>query len=216
MADPGDRAETQQQQLKGPEAFLSGEERKQLQRMLGFPEDLPMKYKQWMTDYLAVNGLEIPISQVRGYENAVQAIVDTSIAGAMSQFQSQIYSATVGGAAESTSSASYTNLATTGPTISGAADGSYIIWLGCFLYADADVRGAMSLSINAGTAVDADAVQAGVDGLAGDEVRMSISRAVTKTLSGGSNTIQAKYKKIAGSGDPNFSDRWIIALRVGT
>lgn len=64
----GDRAETAQQQQKGPEAYLSGEERKQVSRVFGFPEEFPAKYKSWLTDYLSVNFPEIPITQISGFE----------------------------------------------------------------------------------------------------------------------------------------------------
>lgn len=69
MSSPGDKAaEAQQQQQKGPETFLTNDERKALQRTLGFPEDLPPKFKSWITDYLSVNFPQIPITQVSGFE----------------------------------------------------------------------------------------------------------------------------------------------------
>lgn len=196
---------------RGPEQYLSPEERSFLQRIMAFPADLPPQFRSWMLDYIAVNGLEIPISQVRGYENAVQKIVDKTI----QQFQSTIYTHTVSGALQGTTSSSYTDLATPGPTLSSLPDGSYLLWYGAYIDQDADVQSAMSLSINSASAVDLDAVKGGVDGLSGDQVRMSISRAVAKTLSGGSNTITCKYKRITGSATPQWDNRWIIALRIG-
>lgn len=66
--NPGDKAESAQQQQKGPETFLTNEERRNLQRTLGFPEDLPPKFKSWVQEYLSVNFPQIPITQVSGFE----------------------------------------------------------------------------------------------------------------------------------------------------
>ncbi len=57
-----------QGQPRGPEPpFLTAEERKIRDRMLSAPEEFPRKFGSWIADYIAVNGLEIPASQVRGF-----------------------------------------------------------------------------------------------------------------------------------------------------
>ena len=68
MSTPQDKVETQQQQQKGPEAFLSIEERKMLQRILSFPEELPQKFASWIVEYMKVNAEEIPASAIVGSE----------------------------------------------------------------------------------------------------------------------------------------------------
>ena len=68
MSTPQDKVETQQQQQKGPEAFLSIEERKMLQRILSFPEELPQKFASWVVEYMKVNAEEIPASAIVGSE----------------------------------------------------------------------------------------------------------------------------------------------------
>ncbi len=65
MAD----AKPQDQQQDAPrteQSFLQPDERSQMQRFLGFPEEFPRKFGSWIADYIAVNGLEIPASQIRG------------------------------------------------------------------------------------------------------------------------------------------------------
>lgn len=51
---------------RGPADFLSGEEREFMQRLLGFPEDFPPKFKSWLIDNEAVNGAQIPASRIVG------------------------------------------------------------------------------------------------------------------------------------------------------
>lgn len=51
---------------KGTEDYLTPEERKFLQRMLSFPEDLPPKFKAWLIDHEAVDGAQIPASRIVG------------------------------------------------------------------------------------------------------------------------------------------------------
>lgn len=51
---------------RGPEDYLTPEERKFLQRILNYPEDLPPKFKAWLIDNEAVNGAQIPASRIVG------------------------------------------------------------------------------------------------------------------------------------------------------
>jgi hypothetical protein len=57
--------ETQQQQEKGPEAFLSQDERQQLRRNLSFPEEFPREFGSWIEDYMGTHG-NFQKSQVQG------------------------------------------------------------------------------------------------------------------------------------------------------
>ena len=53
---------------KGPVDYLSQQEREFLHRLLSFPEDLPPKFKSWLTENEAVNGGKIPASRIVGLE----------------------------------------------------------------------------------------------------------------------------------------------------
>jgi hypothetical protein len=63
---------------KGPEAYLSSEERKALQRSLSFPEDLPPKFRSWLIDFIAVNIPQIPISQIVGAQQFGFKLLDSA------------------------------------------------------------------------------------------------------------------------------------------
>ena len=77
-------AETQQQQQKGLDSFLSQEERAALQRMLGFPEDIPAAFQSWLLDFVAVNIPQIPISQISGFpkSRSLELIISSTLAAA--------------------------------------------------------------------------------------------------------------------------------------
>lgn len=190
--------ETKQQQQKGPEAFLSPDERKQLKRLLSKPEEFPREFGSWIAEYIAVNGLEIPVSQIRGFN----------------QFQAR--SARITGGYQGTASTAYGNLATAGPELTGLGDGQWIFWFGADIEQDYDARAYMAISVNGASATDTDSCHMGIDGTAsgGTDIRGSITTAVFKTLdNGGNNTVTAKYRAAVGS--CNFDNRWIIGLRVG-
>ena len=183
--------ESTQQKQKGPEAFLTNEERKDLQRSLSYPEDLPPKFKNWIQEYIAVNIPQIPISQIVGF----------------SQFR--VISAPFIFASEITSLTAYTNLGTIGPEISGLSDGQYVLWYGCAIDPSvAAEEGAVSVSINDAAASDNDgAVVEGVN-------RVNVSISVLKTLSaGGNNKVTLKYKTLNGNSTA-FARRWLIALKT--
>lgn len=48
--------ETETQRQLGEGAFLSAEERRQVQRLFGFPEEFPRTFGAWIQDYMAING----------------------------------------------------------------------------------------------------------------------------------------------------------------
>lgn len=115
---------------------------------------------------------------------------------------------------ESTASTSYTNLATTGPSVTTPLKGDYIVRHGAYILAGAATQGAfrMSYAVGAEAAVDADAVvgvQKETLGLA------STAREKRKTAIAASAAIVAKYK--ASAGTAKFGARWlsIDPIRVG-
>ena len=190
--------ETEQKQQAetkaGPEAYLSADERKALQRSLSFPEDLPPRFKSWLIDFIAVNIPQIPVSQIVGFKQVEQVEVTTANV------------ATSG----TTTSGTYTDLASAGPEITGLRDGQYLIFFGCrYMWNSAAQVTYMSLSVNGSAASDADACTTVAAGAS------SVVSAVTKTLSNGNaNTLTAKYRTDAGT-TGSYIERWLIAQRIG-
>lgn len=110
--------------------------------------------------------------------------------------------------AETTTSASYTDLATVGPTLTGLPDGQYIILYGAASSSSATgtQTAFVSVSVNGATAVDNDGAENQNNAIA------SVARAITSTLSnGGNNTITLKYRSTSGTA--TFAFRWLIALK---
>lgn len=62
---------------KGPESYLSADERKALQRSLSFPEDLPPRFKSWILDHVVQNIQDLPVSQLAGYSQRRTTALDT-------------------------------------------------------------------------------------------------------------------------------------------
>jgi hypothetical protein len=137
---------------------------------------------------LELRGLRTPISQITGF----------------AQFQAQ--AAPVVTADETTASGTYTNLATVGPEIDALPDGKYLLLYGALVTAPGSGRAFVAPKINSTEADDADAAQMYASNGGG------VSFAVTKTLSGGNNTILLRYRT-SGGGTGTFGLRWLIVLR---
>ena len=109
---------------------------------------------------------------------------------------------------ETTTSGTYTDLATVGPTITGLSDGQYVILFGSL--ASTSVAGTaaiMSVQLNSATASDNDLAQSQSTN------PTSIARGIVKTLANsGNNTITAKYRT-DGTHTGTFSNRWLVALK---
>jgi hypothetical protein len=181
--------ETQQQAEKGEGSFLTPQERSTVQRFLGFPEEFPPEFKDWLIDFLAVNIPQIPISQITGFGQ---------------------FTATVGSRVDgqsSTTSSSYVELDGGHPQITGLGKGSYLIYHGCALEASSDVITArQSLKFNEETPVSDNAIL-------GEGMHIfSASRVVQKTFTGPNNTIKCVYAQ-EGGGTAYFELRWIIAIK---
>lgn len=185
----------------GVEVLLSPEETQSVIRFLSNPAVFPDAFKSWIVQYIALNGEQIPRSQIVGGGNLPNktAEVDT--------FQS-------------TTSATYTNLSTTGPEITGLSDGTYLVQHGCTMDCVSETwSGYQSLSYNGSTAVDGDAVIQGftvTGGAATEKLIVTGSRSIIKSLANdNNNTITAKYKSGAGH-TVNFYYRWVIAIKLGS
>ncbi len=151
--------------------------------------DLPSSFWEYMIRKWLNDAPVFPISQVFGFT------------------QYTANAATKINTTEATSSGSYTDLATAGPSLTNLPDGNYLILLGCQMTCSFAGAGAfMSFSVNGTTASDNDGCATGDDNFS------SVSVASIKALSNkGSNTLTAKYR--AGTGTATFATRWLIALR---
>lgn len=143
--------------------------------------------------WLEQNPPSIPLQQIIGAAQFVPTA--SSIVGA--------------GTFENTSSTTYTDLPTFGPSISTLSNGKYLVIVTAgILTTIASNRACMSVSVNGSTPNDSDAAYSEIT-LMGRMTGWSL-----QTLSAGSNTITAKYKIISGSAaQGQFSDRQIFAIR---
>jgi hypothetical protein len=142
--------------------------------------------------WLSQNPPDIPISQITGFS---QGVGQYSFVGTV----------------ETTTSLTYTDLATVGPQMT-VTDGNYIILHGSLMQA---VSGAgsvatQSVSINGSTPADA-------DGTATNAATVLIpgTMAVLKTIrTNASNTIKVQYKGNDNTKTFQFRNRWLLAFRI--
>lgn len=112
---------------------------------------------------------------------------------------------------ETTTSTTFTNLATVGPSLPELPNGQYIFAFGAIAFTDTALGFAarMSIDINGAGASTSDACATTIasPGLT------SISRITTATLSAGNNTVTAKYLSDNNAHTMTFGNRWLIALK---
>lgn len=149
---------------------------------------LPKEHKSYMVDYLSMNQPLIPVSQLVGFD----------------RFTAQLANVLTD---ENTTSTSYVNLTTTGPSLSGLSEGAYIVLFGAQCVPGAGEQGAMSVSVNGAAASDDDAAFSSA-------TNATLCRALAVTLTDPtSNEIVTKYRTNVGGAATRFLRRWIIALR---
>jgi hypothetical protein len=179
-----------------PDAYLNGEERTALQRLLSTPEEFPREFGAWIVDYLALNGSLQPF-QVEGL----------SLTGPRSQ--SVLTAETRGW------DSAYGDLATVGPQFTDLGSGTYLFLFSCEVQnTEAGVQSSMSVSINGSTAVDGDGVTVFTSSTS---LNAPITRFLVLTLPLPKNTVKCQYKR-EGSGVTvaTFRNRNIIAIRLGS
>lgn len=157
-------------------------------------KDITFEALEQLRQWLTVNPIPVPISQVQGF----------------SRFTAQPASIATG---ETTTSTTYADLATVGPTLSGLPAGTYLVLVGALLYNNtAGVASSASVSLNGGAASDADAailVTSGSNVPAVTAVGFSV-----KTLTLANNTLRVKYR-VNGASTGTFYYRNLVALRIG-
>ena len=230
--------ETQQQQQKGLDSFLSQEERAALQRMLGFPEDLPPAFQSWVIDFMSVNLSQISISQILGFEKLLyrkgtafpsdpkdgQMFGLAVDSGHIWQFR---YDNDIGDAYKwvftggapltatatanvNTTSVSYVDLGGGTPGVVVPKAGIYRVDHGCTFKDDAASGAKIAYaSIYAGTTpTDDDAVETR------DNAYSHSSRAIFPTITSASTTVKQQYRISNSLNTANYYNRWIAVLPV--
>ena len=166
--------------LMGVDTKLTEIQREDLGKMLGNPILFPKEFKSWLADFLATNIPMIPFSHVFGAKVNIARSGD--------------FVAT----SESTTSASYTNLATDGPGLTNLADGTYLIAWGV------TSRQRSSISVNGATPSDDDSLIATECGPAGARMK------IVSMKNEHNNSVKIQYK------NGTFSKRWITVIRIGS
>jgi hypothetical protein len=109
---------------------------------------------------------------------------------------------------ETTASNTFVDLATVGPSLTGLADGSYVVLFGASLQAVGGNIFKMGVSINGATADDNHVAENT------STTNTSVAHGFLTTLSnGGNNSLVAKYRMSAGASAGHARQRWLIALR---
>lgn len=236
--NPGQRAETQQQQQKGPEAFLSAEERKQIGRFLSYPEDFPPKFKSWLREYLSVDFPEIPVTQISGfdkylYKKGVEipdnprdgqpyAYVADSSAGIVWRFQynadsgSQYKWEYVGGAPASiaasgdvsTTSAAWQDLG--GPSLTVPLAGDYLVQFGAEFNNNLNGRDTF-MGVSSSTASIPEVQRIQMEGVGG---RVALSRASIVNAPNAGSTLKAYYRIATEDCTGFWRNRWLLVTPV--
>lgn len=122
---------------------------------------------------------------------------------------------------ESTTSATFGNLTTIGPTLSGMADGNWILIWGCLIRCTgADSVGEMGISPSWAGTSDSHVAQLTVP--VNTQGNACYSRAfgtqgpaVVDASGKGNSSATAVYRRQSGTGTVFFKNRWLVAVRTG-
>lgn len=150
----------------------------------------PVKAEQF-AQWIEMRGLRTPISQVVGFQ----------------QFTAQVAPDVL--TSEGTTSATYTDLATVGPSLNTLGNGKYLVAFGFTSVLSGSLIGYMSPSVNGSGGSDTTCAQGRTT------AEMSVMRIIPVTLASGTNTIVAKYRSVSAGNNVSFLNRWMIALRYG-
>ena len=222
------------------QSFLSREERELVQRYFGFPEEIPGSFMPFVQDWLGANGLELGISQIRGYKRLVtnrgttfpKEPLDTQpfiyVVDEANGIEWPLrYSEKIaddykwvnnGGAPlysqlsteSSTISTSYVNLG--GPGVVVPKRGIYRVDFGASLQNNvADSDVVVGVAYGGSSPVDTESIQA--EGIvAGGVVRTAQSRTHVITVTSDSQAVDLRYK--VGSGTGTYRNRWILVTPI--
>lgn len=151
------------------------------------------KFPSWMVDTVARYGLPVPIGNVVGYSRTVPQVATPVLTQ------------------ETTTSDSFTDLATVGPEITGMSAGKYLLIYSAIVKNDTAGDGAtISVSLN-GAAASADDQALAQSGTALTSV---VGWTLATLSASGANTVTMKYARVT-AGTASFSYRRLLALRAG-
>lgn len=165
---------------------LEEAQRDLLKRLLASPLDFPDAFKRWVGDYFAQNVPLIPFGSILG------ARVNIAKSGD--------FIATTQGPG----TGSYGDLATVGPSITGLANGVYIVLWGATT-TGGEHQGFMGISVNGDTPTDTSAAGSSFD-------QDIVGGRIVTVAADHNNSIVCKYK----GGQQNWGRRWISVIRVAT
>lgn len=195
--EPGqDPGKSPSQDILKPATHLTPEERTELQRLLKDPTEYPQELGSWITELVSVGGVDIPLSQIRGF----------------TRFQGRHAAVAATGAI---ATSAYSDLSTgAGPVISGLSEGTFLAIFGAFLSqgTPVDREGCMRLAVN-GVALGSDDTDA-----ARGWNTSNIVRAIVLDVrgQGNNNIVRTKYRSAsAGAPSVTVQNRWMLLVRVG-
>ena len=161
---------------------------------LARPDLVPEGFMAYVQDFIQTSRLTIPIGQIIGFAQFL----------GQSKFVNP---------SQSTTSTSFTDLATVGPELLTLPDGKYVVAWGC------TINNGTGGSDNSSMVVYANGTQLeDPDGNFPGIVTNSVANvpacvfAVVDMKNSGNNSLVAKYKVSAGTG--NFGQRWLFALKI--
>lgn len=114
---------------------------------------------------------------------------------------------------EATTSTTFTDLTTPGPSFTVPVGGDWLVEIGCYLTGPtAGNVGYMSFAVGGTAASDSDAA-----GNSSGAASMSVTRSVKKTGVGAASSIATKYRTTNAANSATFNARWlkIMPYRVG-
>lgn len=181
---------------RGTEDHLTREEEEFIKRYLSRPESFPPEFWAAVMQKVVLDLDKIPGSQIVGGRANVPSNYAFVATG------------------ETTTSSTYGNLSTVGPTLERMADGDYLLMWGALAVvatAGSGITAKMGVQINSTVASDADSCVSGV------AIGASVSVARLKTLeNNNNNTVTAKYASNDNTTAVGFTYRWLMALKVGS
>lgn len=166
------------------------------------PSQIPSDFLAYVVDYIQTQRLNIPIGQVIGYSGTIPQLSDVQTA-------------------ETTSSTSYTDLATVGPELDGLNDGIYLVYVGAYIAFGAgqtDAAGLVSPSINGAVPSDVNAAILGGGVTPSGTVQFSSSVgqwSLASIKTGAPNSIKAQYRAGLNTTTVQFQYRRLIVLKLG-
>jgi len=154
------------------------------------PQRITQLVMPYIVSAIEVSNLLIPISQIFGFTGYTANLAEVTTL-------------------ETTTSTAYTDLATTGPTLT-LGPGMYVVLVNAAMNNNTGTEQSfMSHSANGAAAADANAARVGLS--AGVTVAsMAVSLV---TLTGGTNTITAKYRSTNAAATATFLNRRIAAIK---